>query len=150
MLRPVSAYAALCRWYWYPEVAKGPCGAAKNRIIAPCQRISTSQLQGYFASLGGPLPGERAPLEHAGKFPCLGNVERCIHSVRPGPGEPLGGVVGQHQDCGAMPCPLRDSFHPGDIFADVVTTDVVGALLPEGERSEEHTSELQSLMRISY
>src|SRR3546814_19869884 len=73
MLRPVSAYAALCRWYWYPEVAKGPCGAAKNRIIAPCQRISTSQLQGYFASLGGPLPGERAPLEHAGKFPCPGN-----------------------------------------------------------------------------
>src|SRR3546814_14518912 len=33
-----------------------------------------------------------------------------------------------------MPCPLRESFHPGDIFADVVTTDVVGALLTEGER----------------
>src|SRR3546814_8608208 len=105
-----------------------------------------------------------------------------------------------------MPCPLRESFHPGDIFADVVTTDVVGALLTEGERltfdiddeplaeifelqgkgplalqqhinraalavaegifqsdllvriqapnlyrrSEEHTSDLQSLMRISY
>src|SRR3546814_2538395 len=43
MLRPVSAYAALCRWYWYPEVAKGPCGAAKNRIIEPCQRISTDR-----------------------------------------------------------------------------------------------------------
>src|SRR3546814_2776691 len=64
MLRPVSAYASLCRWYWYPEVAKGPCGSAKNRIIAPCQRISTRQLQRYFASLGGPLPGERAPLEN--------------------------------------------------------------------------------------
>src|SRR3546814_4563098 len=42
--------------------------------------------------------------------------------------------------------------HPADVHIDAVAVDDGGDGIEEGEgvRSEEHTSELQSLMRISY
>src|SRR3546814_2194859 len=38
----------------------------------------------------------------------------------------------------------------GDVVDDVVLFDIMALALVEKPRSEEHTSELQSLMRISY
>src|SRR3546814_2539606 len=63
------------------------------------------------------------------------------------PGEALGMQAQQHRRVG-----LRLADHDGEVLhAAVVGTKRDDArLLGAGQRSEEHTSELQSLMRISY
>src|SRR3546814_3807375 len=40
--------------------------------------------------------------------------------------------------------------HEGARYKNVIGTYLHGSILPKNPRSEEHTSELQSLMRISY
>src|SRR3546814_5180065 len=48
-------------------------------------------------------------------------------------------------------CLHRAAAILGELAADKVhRLDAVGAFIDHGDRSEEHTSELQSLMRISY
>src|SRR3546814_3430939 len=66
--------------------------------------------------------------------------------------------VGKHKIavCTNLPCALRDGEKAGDYLkrklgVDYRETTPDGLFtLVEGERSEEHTYELQSLMRISY
>src|SRR3546814_3342931 len=48
--------------------------------------------------------------------------------------------------CRALAEAIRQTF--GKV--DLVVSPAVGGIIPGYERSEEHTSELQSLMRISY
>src|SRR3546814_3586959 len=44
----------------------------------------------------------------------------------------------------------RETAITGDLLAGMLRNAGVAALVTDGARSEEHTSELQSLMRISY
>src|SRR3546814_3209485 len=69
-----------------------------------------------------------------------------LHIVAVGQAEMLlGRDVAKHR--GAVPADLRGADAAGDM---VVARRDVGGERPERIRSEEHTSELQSLMRISY
>src|SRR3546814_6566222 len=47
-------------------------------------------------------------------------------------------------------CRLRDPTSIGNFSCPFLSTSCIGALCKSIRRSEEHTSELQSLMRISY
>src|SRR3546814_2859650 len=67
-----------------------------------------------------------------------GDGHTLAHAPRQLPREEVGGV-GEAHDAEE----LLDPFGP-------LRLGVVAALEAEGDRSEEHTSELQSLMRISY
>src|SRR3546814_5071454 len=57
-------------------------------------------------------------------------------------------VGASHKDQVCMLAVAMDERHPQ--FPDVPTFKELGYELSSGARSEEHTSELQSLMRISY
>src|SRR3546814_7884222 len=73
-----------------------------------------------------------------------GAATRAAHNEKPRPGDPGGGLVCQAAPAiMARPEPLLDL---GFLEFDVLAHDRIILL----ERSEEHTSELQSLMRISY
>src|SRR3546814_10224028 len=81
----------------------------------------------------------------------------CLHlgKVRCGPCGVRGFVGGSHlrQDDRALPGLVRDAFRvalSGRWLIAVLRLIRTGFAITGGERSEEHTSELQSLMRISY
>src|SRR3546814_4914969 len=65
-------------------------------------------------------------------------------------------IVAAADNTFASPCLQRPLEHGFDVVMHSATkyisghSDMVGGMLVVGDRSEEHTSELQSLMRISY
>src|SRR3546814_3711439 len=60
----------------------------------------------------------------------------------------LAAIDGRHERTFTVPC--GDAVAAGGNYVDLVAPDFVAIKLGSGARSEEHTSELQSLMRISY
>src|SRR3546814_9002741 len=55
------------------------------------------------------------------------------------------------QECSTLPGRLRDHFRdPRHVLRPTAVEVAAGAVVQHLQRSEEHTSELQSLMRISY
>src|SRR3546814_5450033 len=69
--------------------------------------------------------------------------------------KPVGGDTDQIRGIGAGECEVAvaNSYYFVRLMADPeekALVDKVGWVFPNQERSEEHTSELQSLMRISY
>jgi hypothetical protein len=77
-------------------------------------------------------------LKHAGQFSRFSDIEGRIHGVCAGTWKPIGRVVRQHQNGGAMAGPSCKSFHSGNVFTDVVAADVMGALLAQGEALSIH------------
>src|SRR3546814_10174963 len=74
-------------------------------------------------------------------FPTRLSSDLCLHRTRPPPPTPQAPTKPSQPAMASPPSP------PMSVF----TADVVGrSFAVAGGRSEEHTSELQSLMRISY
>src|SRR3546814_9956611 len=86
-------------------------------------------------------PAETGPKQGPAPLPTIGETyvqgtQRTDDRARQGDGSGTSGA--------------RTGHRPGDVCTDVPEPDDPRPVQPVASRSEEHTSELQSLMRISY
>src|SRR3546814_4734838 len=121
------------------------------RLVRSAMAVKHLRLQPKPARISGPRRGAEArpATEHNTTFTCEASTRPSVAVQMCGVTTSSGLVLRAHRDLGLAVRIQRDRDHDRPA-ADLAVLDVLLVTGGAVDRSEEHTSELQSLMRISY